>query len=79
MTVSQPQFNASNSIVVRLKIDNKVGMLASVNQVISEMTRLTLANIPTLLSILRRTIMLLLALNGGWLTVMIYSKNKWLR
>ena len=37
MTVSQPQFNASNSIIVRLKIDNKVGMLASVNQVISEM------------------------------------------
>ena len=37
MTVSQPQFNASNSIIVRLKIDNKVGMLASVNRVISEM------------------------------------------
>jgi len=37
MTVSQPQFNASNSIILRLKIDNKVGMLASVNQVISEM------------------------------------------
>ena len=46
---------------------------------ISEMTRFTLANIPTLLSILRRTMMLLLALNGGWLTVMIYSRNKWLR
>ena len=37
MTVSQPPFNASNSIIVRLKIDNKVGMLASVNRVISEM------------------------------------------
>ena len=37
MTVSQPPFNASNSIIVRLKIDNKVGMLASVNSVISEM------------------------------------------
>ena len=37
MTVSQPAFNASNSIIVRLKIDNKVGMLASVNRVISEM------------------------------------------
>ncbi len=37
MTVSQPPFNASNSIIVRLKIDNKVGMLASVNHVISEM------------------------------------------
>ena len=37
MTVSQPSFNASNSIIVRLKIDNKVGMLASVNRVISEM------------------------------------------
>ena len=37
MTVSQPQFNASNSIIVRLKIDNKVGMLARVNRVISEM------------------------------------------
>ena len=36
MTVSQPPFNASNSIIVRLKIDNKVGMLASVNRVISE-------------------------------------------
>ncbi|MBS1255312.1 MAG: NAD-dependent malic enzyme [Deltaproteobacteria bacterium] len=37
MTVSQPPFNASNSIIVRLKIDNKVGMLANVNRVISEM------------------------------------------
>ena len=37
MTVSQPPFNASNSIILRLKIDNKVGMLASVNRVISEM------------------------------------------
>ena len=37
MTVSQPPFNASNSIIVRLKIDNKVGMLASVNRLISEM------------------------------------------
>ena len=37
MTVSQPPFNASNSIIVRLKIDNKVGMLARVNRVISEM------------------------------------------
>ncbi len=37
MTVSQPPFNASNSIIVRLKIDNKVGMLASVNRIISEM------------------------------------------
>ena len=37
MTVSQPPFNASNSIIVRLKIDNTVGMLASVNRVISEM------------------------------------------
>ncbi|MDP6521571.1 MAG: malic enzyme-like NAD(P)-binding protein [SAR324 cluster bacterium] len=37
MTVSQPPFNASNSIIVRLKIDNKVGMLASVTRVISEM------------------------------------------
>jgi len=37
MTVSQPPFNASNSIILRLKIDNKVGMLASVNCVISEM------------------------------------------
>ena len=37
MTVSQPPFNASNSIIVRLKIDNKVGMLACVNSVISEM------------------------------------------
>ena len=37
MTVSQPPFNASNSIIIRLKIDNKVGMLASVNRVISEM------------------------------------------
>ena len=37
MTISQPPFNASNSIIVRLKIDNKVGMLASVNRVISEM------------------------------------------
>ena len=37
MTVSQPPFNASNSIIVRLRIDNKVGMLASVNRVISEM------------------------------------------
>ena len=37
MTVSQPPFNASNSVIVRLKIDNKVGMLASVNRVISEM------------------------------------------
>ena len=34
---------------------------------------------PTLLSILRRTMILLLALNCGWLTVMIYSRNKWLR
>ena len=37
MTVSQPPFNASNSIIVRLKIENKVGMLASVNRIISEM------------------------------------------
>ena len=37
MTVSQPPFNASNSIIVRLKIDHKVGMLASVNRLISEM------------------------------------------
>ena len=37
MTVSQPPFNASNSIILRLKIDNKVGMLANVNCVISEM------------------------------------------
>ena len=37
MTVSQPPFNASNSIIIRLKLDNKVGMLASVNRVISEM------------------------------------------
>ena len=37
MTVSQPPFNASNSIILRLKIDNKVGMLANVNHVISEM------------------------------------------
>ncbi|MBC8258335.1 MAG: NAD-dependent malic enzyme [SAR324 cluster bacterium] len=37
MTVSQPSFNASNSIIVRLKIKNKVGMLATVTQVISEM------------------------------------------
>ena len=37
MTVSQPPFNASNSIIVRLKIDNKVGMLASVSRVISEL------------------------------------------
>ena len=37
MTVSQPPFNASNSIIVRLKIDNKVGMLGGVNRVFSEM------------------------------------------
>ena len=37
MTVSHPPFNASNSIIVRLKIHNKVGMLASVNRIISEM------------------------------------------
>jgi len=37
MTVSQPAFNASNSIIVRLNIDNKIGMLASVTQTISEM------------------------------------------
>ena len=36
MTVSQPAINASNSIIVRLKIDNKIGMLASVTQAISE-------------------------------------------
>ena len=36
MTVSQPPFNASNSIIVRLKIDNNVGMLATVNRVISK-------------------------------------------
>ena len=37
MTVSQPAFNASNSIIVRLNIDNKIGMLANVTQTISEM------------------------------------------
>ncbi|HIO11535.1 MAG TPA: NAD-dependent malic enzyme, partial [Deltaproteobacteria bacterium] len=37
MTVNQPAINASNSIIVRLKIDNKIGMLASVTQTISEM------------------------------------------
>ena len=37
MTVSQPAINASNSIIVRLKIDNKIGMLANVTQTISEM------------------------------------------
>ena len=37
MTVSQPAINASNSIIVRLKIDNKIGMLANVTQAISEM------------------------------------------
>lgn len=37
MTVSQPAINASNSIIVRLKIDNKMGMLANVTQAISEM------------------------------------------
>jgi len=37
MTVSQPAFNASNSIIVRLNIDNKIGMLASVTKTISEM------------------------------------------
>ena len=36
MTVSQPAINASNSIIVRLKIDNKIGMLATVTQAISE-------------------------------------------
>ena len=36
MTVSQPAINASNSIIVRLKIDNKIGMLATVTQSISE-------------------------------------------
>jgi len=37
MTVSQPAINASNSIIVRLKIDNEIGMLASVTQTISEL------------------------------------------
>ena len=37
MTVSQPAINASNSIILRLKIDNKIGMLANVTQTISEM------------------------------------------
>ena len=37
MTVSQPAINASNSIIVRLKIDNKIGMLANVTQTISEL------------------------------------------
>ncbi len=37
MTVSQPAINASNSIIVRLKIDKKIGMLAKVTQAISEM------------------------------------------
>ena len=37
MTVSQPAINASNSIILRLKIDNKMGMLANVTQTISEM------------------------------------------
>ena len=37
MTVSQPAINASSSIIVRLKIDNKIGMLANVTQAISEM------------------------------------------
>ncbi len=36
MTISQPPINASNSIIVRIKIDNQIGMLATVNQVISE-------------------------------------------
>ena len=37
MTVSQPAVNASNCIIVRLKIDNRIGMLANITQVISEM------------------------------------------
>ena len=36
MTIAQPTINASNSIIVRLKIDNKIGMLASITQTISE-------------------------------------------
>ncbi|MEC9360683.1 MAG: ACT domain-containing protein, partial [SAR324 cluster bacterium] len=37
MTVSLPVINASNSIIVRLKIDNNIGMLANVTKAISEM------------------------------------------
>ena len=37
MTVSLPAINASNSIIVRLRIDNNIGMLANVTKAISEM------------------------------------------
>ena len=37
MTVSLPVINASNSFIVRLKIDNNIGMLANVTKAISEM------------------------------------------